>query len=279
MKARVLVCTDLDRTLLPNGEQPESPRARPRFIQLAARPEVHLAYVTGRHLALAGEAVAEFGLPHPDYLIADVGTSIYRRVSGEWRVWGDWHAQIAPDWQGLDQPRLAELFSDLEALRLQEKEKQGRFKLSYYADGDLDPGSVLERMRRRLERREIRASLIWSVDETRNQGLLDVLPREATKLHAVQYLMQGQGFGLEQTLFAGDSGNDLPVLASRIHSVLVANATPEVRSQALEQAAGNGTSDALYLARGGFRGMNGNYSAGLLEGLAHYLPETAEWYE
>jgi len=279
MGARILLCTDLDRTLLPNGEQPESPRARPRFAQLAARPELRLAYVTGRHLALAEEAVAGFGLPLPDYVIADVGTSIYRREAGQWRIWDDWHAQIAPDWQGLDGPRLAELFTDLESLRLQEQEKQGRFKLSYYADGDLDPAPLLERMQRKLEQREIRASLIWSVDETRNQGLLDVLPREATKLHAVQYLMQGQGFGLEQTLFAGDSGNDLPVLTSRIHSVLVANATPQVRAEAVEQAARNRTSDALYLARGGFRGMNGNYSAGILEGLAHYLPETADWYE
>ena len=279
MKDRILLCTDLDRTLLPNGEQPESPQARPRFIQLAARPELRLAYVTGRHLALAEQAVADFALPQPDYLIGDVGTSIYRRVDGQWRIWGDWHAQIAPDWQGLDHRQLAELFGDLEPLRLQEPQKQGRFKLSYYASGDLEPGPLLERMQGLLTQRGIRASLIWSVDETRNQGLLDLLPREATKLHAVQYLMQGEGFGLGQTLFAGDSGNDLPVLASRIPSVLVANATPEVQALAVEQARANRTLDALYLARGGFRGMNGNYSAGILEGLAHYLPETSEWYE
>lgn len=279
MTSRILLCTDLDRTLLPNGEQPESPQARPRFAQLAARPGVSLAYVTGRHLALTEEAIAAFGIPEPNYLIADVGTSIYRREDGDWRIWDEWHTQIAPDWQGLDHQHLADLFTDLAPLQLQEPEKQGRFKLSYYAAGDLDPDALLAQMQRRLEDRGVRASLIWSVDETRNQGLLDVLPRDATKLHAVEYLMQGQGFGLEDTLFCGDSGNDLPVLTSPIPSVLVANATPEVRAQALEQAAANHTAGALYLARGGFRGMNGNYSAGILEGLAHYLPETTSWYE
>ncbi|MCI5126782.1 MAG: haloacid dehalogenase, partial [Candidatus Electrothrix sp. AR5] len=32
---KLLVCTDLDRTLLPNGPQPESPGARPAFAALA----------------------------------------------------------------------------------------------------------------------------------------------------------------------------------------------------------------------------------------------------
>jgi hypothetical protein len=30
----------------------------------------------------------------------------------------------------------------------------------------------------------------------------------------------------------------------------------------------------LYLPKGNFAGMNGNYAAGLMEGLAHFLPET-----
>ena len=31
MPERLLLCTDLDRTLIPNGPQPESPRARAAF--------------------------------------------------------------------------------------------------------------------------------------------------------------------------------------------------------------------------------------------------------
>jgi phosphoserine phosphatase len=111
------------------------------------------------------------------------------------------------------------------------------------------------------------------VDETTSTGLLDVLPITATKQHAVEFLMQTLGFGLENTIFAGDSGNDLAVLGSPIRSVLVANATDQVRQQALEAAKARGQSDRLYLAHGNFYGMNGNYSAGILEGVMHYLPQ------
>ena len=60
MSARLLLCTDLDRTLLPNGEQPESPQARTLFARLAARPGVTLVYVTGRHRALVQAALDEY---------------------------------------------------------------------------------------------------------------------------------------------------------------------------------------------------------------------------
>ena len=58
MSERLLICTDLDRTLLPNGVQPESPGARRRFAALASRPEVTLVYVTGRHRALVEQAIS-----------------------------------------------------------------------------------------------------------------------------------------------------------------------------------------------------------------------------
>jgi hypothetical protein len=35
--------------------------------------------------------------------------------------------------------------------------------------------------------------------------------------------------------------------------------------------------DRLYPATGGWKGMNGNYAAGVLEGVVHFFPETAGW--
>jgi hypothetical protein len=57
-----------------------------------------------------------------------------------------------------------------------------------------------------------------------------------------------------------------------VPAVLVANADAEVRRLARES--GN---PALYIARGGYLGMNGNYSAGILEGAAHFWPEVDDW--
>ncbi|NNJ94540.1 MAG: haloacid dehalogenase, partial [Halobacteria archaeon] len=78
MSGPLLICTDLDRTLIPNGPQSESPAARERFSELAARPEVTLAYVSGRHRALIERAIVNYRLPLPDFVIGDVGTTIYR---------------------------------------------------------------------------------------------------------------------------------------------------------------------------------------------------------
>ena len=84
--------------------------------------------------------------------------------------------------------------------------------------------------------------------------------------------MQQQGFAKGDTVFCGDSGNDLEVLESHLPSVLVANAAAEVRQQALARARQAGHEEQLYLARGGFMEMNGCYAAGILEGIAHYCP-------
>lgn len=265
-----LLCTDLDRTLLPNGAQQESPGARELFRQLAGREEATLVYVSGRHRALIEQAIAEYGLPQPDFAVADVGTTIY--LGGEWRQMDAWDEQIAPDWHGLTHAELSRLLSVFPALRLQEAEKQNRHKLSYYVPLEMDAQGLMDEMAELLDHAQVRVNLIWSVDEPAGTGLLDVVPAGANKLHAVRFLMQLQGFDHGNTVFAGDSGNDLDVMLSPIHSVLVANASAEVR-----HLAENGGDETLYIARGDYLGMNGNYSAGILEGVAHYLPEVDAW--
>lgn len=268
---RLLLCTDLDRTLIPNGAQPESPQAMPLFRRLAARAEVALAYVSGRHRALIEQAIAEYGLPQPDFAIADVGATIYRISPSGWQQWDAWDAQIAPDWHGLAHDELCRLLEVFPALHLQEAEKQNRHKLSFYVALETDVPELLDGMEACLKQADIRANLIWSVDEAAAVGLLDVLPASANKLHAIAFLMRHEGYGHENTVFVGDSGNDLDVLKSGIQAVLVANADAETRRLV------SGGAGCLYIAKGGYLGMNGNYSAGILEGLAHYLPQADAW--
>ncbi|NCN88972.1 MAG: HAD-IIB family hydrolase [Gallionella sp.] len=269
---RRLLCTDLDRTLIPNGAQAESPGAREHFRQLVGREEVTLAYVSGRHRALIEQGIAEYGLPQPDYAIADVGATIYRVKAGSWEIWEEWEAQIAPDWRGLSHHALRDRVQISPALKLQEQEKQNRHKLSFYLDPGADIPALLECLREVLAREGIKANLIYSMDEAATVGLLDVLPASANKLRAIRFLMETKQFALADTLFAGDSGNDLDVLLGEVPSVLVANAASEVRE--LTAAAHH---RSLYFARGGYLGMNGNYSAGILEGAAHFWPEADGW--
>jgi len=273
----IVLCTDLDRTVIPNGAQPESPAARTLLRRLARRPESTVVYVSGRHRDLLEAAIRDYDLPVPDYAIGDVGTTIYQVVGGDWRPWDAWAREIAPDWRGCGREDLAGLLAELDGLRPQEPEKQNDFKLSFYAPAGPRPEPLLAQIRERLEARGIRASLIWSIDEAAGCGLLDVLPASANKRHAIEFLMGEKGFSDTQTVFAGDSGNDLEVLVSGLQAVLVRNAPDEVREEAIRRAAAAGRPDRLYLARGGFLGMNGNYSAGVLEGLVHFLPHVAAW--
>ena len=267
-----LLCTDLDRTLIPNGPQPESPTAKERFQRLVSCKEVTLVYVTGRHRALIEQAITEFGLPQPDFAIADVGSTIYQVDSSGWRQWDQWDEQIAPDWRGLSHDALHTLLSNFPALKLQEKEKQNRHKLSFYIPLETGAQKLIGDIDVQLRQAGIKANLIWSIDELAGIGLLDILPASANKLHAIHFLMQHKGFHHENTVFAGDSGNDLDVLLSDIPAVLVANADTEVKILA-EKA----HKDVLYFAQGGYLGMNGNYSAGILEGLVHFRPDVDAW--
>lgn len=273
----LLLCCDLDRTLIPNGSQPESPEARPAFRKLCTHPAVHLAWVTGRHLDLVHEATAHWQLPTPNFIIGDVGTSIYTFAQGKWRPWPHWAAAIGPDWRGMTHGDIAEELADIPAITLQPAAQQGIFKTSYQVALDADREALETELQRRLWGIGVNARLIWSMDELADTRLLDILPVRASKLHAIEFLGQQYGYPLERTVFAGDSGNDLEVLGSHIHAILVANAHPEVRGEALRLATASDLPDALYIAKGGFRGMNGNYAAGVLEGVAHYFPETAEW--
>jgi sucrose-6F-phosphate phosphohydrolase len=274
MSEHMLLCTDLDRTLIPNGPQPESPQARSHFQRLCSSPQLTLAYVSGRHRSLVQNAIADYQLPQPDYVVGDVGTTIYRVESAEvWHHLDEWEAMIGGDWAGRSHADLVQLFSDLQELRLQESSKQNRYKLSYYVSLDVARAAIDTTMKERLQSAGINATLVWSVDEPAGVGLLDVLPAGATKLHAVEFLMQTLGFSHSNTVFSGDSGNDMPVLVSPIPAVLVNNAPPDVRQEAMQTAQTHQTSETLYIAKGGYRQMNGNYSAGILEGLAHYHPD------
>lgn len=275
---RLLVCTDLDRTLIPNGPQPESAHARDRFSVLASRPEITLAYVSGRHRVLIEKAIRIYQLPTPDFVVGDVGTTIYHvGAEQEWQPQSEWEKEIARDWEGNSHADLKVLLGDLTELRLQERNKQNRFKLSYYVPLQADREAISLLIRERLSRAGIRPSLVWSIDEPASIGLLDVLPERATKFHAVEALIKQHGFDFDNTVFGGDSGNDIEVLVSPVPAVLVANSQTEVQQLARQLAESNGQGDRLYTAQGNFMGMNGNYAAGVLEGIAHFHPEIVEW--
>ncbi len=270
----ILICSDLDRTIIPNGYQEESANARPVFRQLAEHANIYLAYVSGRDKKRILDAIEEFYLPMPDYAIGDVGTTLYRVINGNWQLLDDWSNEIGQDWKGWGWDKISEFFGDMEEIRLQEPEKQNQYKLSFYTAQNVDYQQLIKKIHAVLAKKGVRASIIWSVDEISANGLLDIIPARANKLHAIQFLMQQERFSEDRMVFAGDSGNDLDVLTSGLQAILVKNAMDQVRKEALETLSGKHMTNRLYLPKGNFFGMNGNYAAGLMEGLVHFVPET-----
>jgi hypothetical protein len=271
---KILICSDLDRTIIPNGYQEESAHARPVFRHITEHTNIHLTYVSGRDKQLIIDAIEEFYLPQPDYAIGDVGTTLYRIIKGNWQLSDEWSDEISQDWQGLNWEALAEYFEDMHEIRLQELEKQSPHKLSFYTDQDVDNPHLKEKIRLVLTQKGLRANVIWSVDEISSKGLLDIVPARANKLHAIQFLMKQEQFSEDNTVFAGDSGNDLDVLTSGLRAILVKNAADEVRKKAVETLSAKHMMHRLYFPEGNFCGMNGNYAAGVLEGMVHFFPET-----
>ena len=143
---RLLLCSDLDRTVIPNGVQPESSDARPRFTRFCHRPEVTVVYVTGRHRELVEQAIEEYMLPVPDYAITDVGTKIYHIRDGVWHELDEWLIEIDQDWRGKSAQQISQLFAEINELTLQEDSKQNLHKLSYYVPLHVDEKPLLLQM-------------------------------------------------------------------------------------------------------------------------------------
>lgn len=274
---KLLLCTDLDRTLIPNGPQSESIRARKIFNKLTAREDVSLAYVTGRDKDLVLKAIDDYDLPLPDHVIADVGSTIYHIKGSQWYKNEQWESEISDDWNSKSNHDLQKLLEGYHKLRKQESSKQKQFKLSYYVPLHIDQVLLLKELNICLKNENINANLIWSVDEETGLGLLDILPSSANKKHAIEFLMELYEFKLDETIFVGDSGNDISVMASSIHSILVANASSEIKKAVYEQAKMNNECESIYVAQGDFFGLNGNYCAGIIEGVVHYMPVVKEW--
>jgi len=271
--SNILLCCDLDRTVLPNGDANESPGVRDLFAQVIKEAGLTLAYVSGRDLTLLQQAIHDYQIPTPDYAIGDVGTTLYHVANDSWQPQTEWADHIGEDWQQRHANSLQHYLDDMHELNLQEPEKQNIHKLSYYVSLDLPERGVIDSIQQRLDAHQIKANIIYSIDEIAETGLVDILPQRASKYHAIEFLIEHLAMDKLDTMFAGDSGNDLPVLISDIPAVVVNNALTSIKTTAQRLADKQGLAQQLYLARGGFYGLNGNYCAGVLEGLVHFHPE------
>jgi sucrose-6F-phosphate phosphohydrolase len=257
----------MDRTLLPNGHWEADGNAIELFNELTVKHGVLVVYVTGRNLELTEKAVAEFGVRPPDILIGDVGTSIRKYSNGEWHFddgWIDHVRRVSPRW---DAQTIRASVAGIDGLVEQEAEHQNPFKQSYYADHarrDDILAAIGERIQGRFD--EV---IVYSYDSMDDKGLVDFLPDSATKQTALEYVAEEYHCEKGDVVFCGDSGNDIFPLTAGFSGVLVRNADEQLVENVRAAMAGN-PALKVYFARGGFRGLNGYYTSGVLEGADHY---------
>lgn len=261
-----VLASDLDGTFIPLDDHPENQNDLSILVDQLQRLERTLLYVTGRHFELTQQAIKEKGLPTPDWLICDVGTSIYHRDprdADKFNLIPDYQEHQARIVSELPVAELRQVISErISGLRLQEPEKQGRFKLSYYTAADQLPDQVAA-IEALLKELDAPYSLIDSVDPFTGDGLIDFLPQRISKAAALAWWVEFEELQPESVVFAGDSGNDLAALTAGYEAILVGNADRAIARQAYDFHRRSGWRNRLYLARHAA-------TSGVLEGCRWY---------
>ncbi|WP_457665051.1 HAD-IIB family hydrolase [Thiolapillus sp.] len=262
-----ILATDLDRTLLPNGSWEPDPEAISLFNKLSEKNGVLVVYVTGRNLALTEEAIKEYGVRYPDILCGDVGTSIRKYENGAWKFddgWIDHVRQESPAW---DAKAIRDAVVDINGMREQEREHLNQFKQSYYVEhGKKD--QVLKEVDERVKGK-FDEVIVYSHDPQNGKGLLDFLPASATKKTALEYVAEEFDVEKKDVVFCGDSGNDIIPLTAGFCGVVVKNADDQLVENVKEAMKENPDLN-VYFAKGNFKGLNGYYTSGVIEGAYHY---------
>ncbi|MCA9262411.1 MAG: malto-oligosyltrehalose trehalohydrolase [Planctomycetales bacterium] len=242
-----ILATDLDGTLIPVSESDSHRRSLTILKQLHSTSSLSIVFVTGRHLASVEQAIDQFGLPQADWIICDVGTSIYRRVGGEYALVQGYRNDLEKRVTGYPQAKLRDRLSQFDNLTAQEAEKQGVHKLSFYVPADrLD--DLVVKLETFLQEEAAPYSLIHSIDPFCGVGLIDFLPTGVSKSYALDWWTDYTGHAHESIVFAGDSGNDLAAFTSGYRSIVVANADRRIARQAYDAHQQAGWRDRLYLA-------------------------------
>ncbi|SFB01090.1 glucosylglycerol-phosphate synthase [Azotobacter beijerinckii] len=197
----MLLATDLDGTFLAGD-----PQDRLSLYQtITAHPDIQLAYVTGRSLEAVLPLLADPTLPQPDYIVADVGASLYH---------GDTLQPIQPLQHAIDarwpgESQIAGALAELPDLQRQDVPQARR--CSYFCTPERAADPALQAIAERLD-----CDLLYSAER-----YLDFLPRGVNKGSSLLRLVEHLGLDPEQVLVAGDTLNDLSMLSCGLKGVCV----------------------------------------------------------
>ncbi|WP_425071252.1 HAD-IIB family hydrolase [Sagittula sp. S175] len=209
---RFTLATDLDGTFL-GGSQQDRDRLY-GWIE-DNRHTIGLIFVTGRDPEFIMQMCRQNGLPWPEYVVGDVGTTIAEvTADGHVTPIAALEQDIADRWGDRGEVVRTAL-SDHPGLTLQPT--PFRYRVSY----DLDPQIFDPAAKNRVE--ELGAD--WLISDNR---FFDVLPKGVSKGPSIRRLVDHLGLQQDTVLCAGDTLNDLSMLVSGLPAVAVGNSEPDL---------------------------------------------------
>jgi HAD superfamily hydrolase (TIGR01484 family) len=206
----LVLATDLDGTFLGGSD---ADRARFYAWINANRARVGLIFVTGRDPGFIRQLLRAGGVPRPDYVVGDVGTTIAtlddrNHVSPIMELEMD----IAEKW-GLNGDKVQSALLGVKGLKLQ----SGAFR--YRASYDMDPDHFEPRAVEIVEEMGLDALIS-------DNRFFDVLPKGVSKGPSLERLVEHLGIDKSRVLVAGDTLNDRSMLTLGLPAVAVGNSEP-----------------------------------------------------
>ncbi|PSC75747.1 fumarylacetoacetase [Micractinium conductrix] len=264
----VMLVSDLDDTMI--GDDASTAEFTRWWREEGVAAGGRLVFNTGRALDLFEALLVEKSsvMAEPDLLISSIGTRVYAKgPGGRWLEDEGYTALLGRGW-ALEAVREA----CYRALATVGKEAMHFRPPSEMSEHKVTCGVRINVLEKVLA--SVSADLAGAAVEHRmvisgsgDWRYMDLVPREAGKLQALEYARRTLGFEPEQTVAAGDSGNDIDMLEGQHRSIVVGNAHGELRAWAEARhaalASGAASGGELLL-------VEGHRASGILEGLQRF---------
>lgn len=177
-----------------------------------------LTYNTGRLYDDVNNLIKKKILPEPHYIIGGVGTHIYdyqqKKVLKEF-------SEILEE--GWDSAIVEKIIRHLNFNIVKQPQKYQHFyKRSYYLENASEHD--LSSIKTEFAASSLEVNVVYSGNK-----YLDILPKWANKGNALQWLLNFLDVSIENTIVAGDSGNDIAMFdLEGVHGIVVGNAREEL---------------------------------------------------
>lgn len=205
----LILATDLDGTFLGGSEQ-----QRAQFYRQinSKREDLILIFVTGRSLELITKLYTTPDFPQPDYIIGDVGTTIYDgKTLKPVTAVQEWVAQA---WNGASDKIKAMLVNE-PGMELQDVNPL--YRVAYHYQSDKLQSSTLDKIT------QAGFDCILSDDK-----YFDVMPKGVSKGPTLLKLIATLNLNLDNVVTAGDTLNDSSLFKTGLKSIAVGNAEPKL---------------------------------------------------